>query len=73
MDVQADKAIFPECKNQSCEVILPSSFHWLLKRLIDGVVVSGRTHRPTHTVASAYTYIRISLHVRTHRATCTYA
>jgi len=31
-----------------------------------------RTHRAAHTVASAYTYICVSLHVRTHRATLTY-
>ena len=30
------------------------------------------THRAAHTVASAYTYICVSLHVRTHRATLTY-
>ena len=29
-------------------------------------------HRFIHTVASAYTYICVSLHVRTHRATLTY-
>ena len=33
----------------------------------------ARRHRSTHTVASACTYIRASLHVYMHRATRTYA
>ena len=40
--------------------------------ILNSIIKCVRTHRATHTVASAYTYIRIRLHIYTYKPTRIY-
>ena len=40
--------------------------------ILNSIIKCVRTHRATHTVASAYTYIRIGLHIYTYKPTRIY-